>query len=46
MILSRQYTNREDQSLDRYFQEIGKVSLLTPDEEIDLAKKIKQGDQY
>jgi RNA polymerase primary sigma factor len=44
VILSRQYTNREDQSLDRYFQEIGKVNLLTPDEEIDLAKKIKQGD--
>lgn len=45
MILSRQYTNREDQSLDRYFQEIGKVSLLTPDDEIELAKKIKAGDQ-
>ncbi|MBI2420061.1 MAG: sigma-70 family RNA polymerase sigma factor [Ignavibacteriales bacterium] len=45
MILSRQYTNREDQSLDRYFQEIGKVSLLTPDDEIDLARKIKTGDQ-
>ncbi|MBI5727132.1 MAG: sigma-70 family RNA polymerase sigma factor [Ignavibacteriales bacterium] len=45
MILSRQYTNREDQSLDRYFQEIGKVSLLTPDDEIELARKIKTGDQ-
>ncbi|MCE1189057.1 MAG: sigma-70 family RNA polymerase sigma factor [Ignavibacteria bacterium] len=45
MILSRQYTNREDQSLDRYFQEIGKVSLLTPDDEIELARKIKAGDQ-
>jgi RNA polymerase primary sigma factor len=42
--LTRQLTNRENKSLDLYFQEIGKVDLLTPDEEIDLAIKIKNGD--
>jgi len=41
----KQYTNRESQSLDRYFQEIGKVELLTPEEEIELAGKIRKGDQ-
>ncbi|MBI3578398.1 MAG: sigma-70 family RNA polymerase sigma factor [Ignavibacteriales bacterium] len=43
--ISKQYTNRESQSLDKYLQEIGKVDLLTPQEEIDLARKIKKGDQ-
>jgi RNA polymerase primary sigma factor len=43
--ISKQYTNRESQSLDKYLQEIGKVDLLTPEEEIDLARKIKKGDQ-
>jgi RNA polymerase primary sigma factor len=43
--ITKQYTNRESQSLDKYLQEIGKVDLLTPDEEIDLAIKIKKGDQ-
>lgn len=43
--ISKQITNRESQSLDKYLQEIGKVDLLTPDEEVDLAKRIKQGDQ-
>src|SRR5210317_815172 len=43
--ISKQITNRESQSLDKYLQEIGKVDLLTPDEEIDLAIKIKKGDQ-
>ncbi|MEM6262616.1 MAG: RNA polymerase sigma factor RpoD/SigA [Bacteroidota bacterium] len=43
--ISKQITNRESQSLDKYLQEIGKVELLTPDEEVDLARRIKQNDQ-
>jgi RNA polymerase primary sigma factor len=42
--LTRQLTNRENKSLDLYFQEIGKYVLLKPEEEIDLAIKIKKGD--
>ncbi|NQT27911.1 sigma-70 family RNA polymerase sigma factor [candidate division KSB1 bacterium] len=43
--MSRRNKNRANQSLDRYLQEIGEVSLLTPDQEIDLARRIKKGDQ-
>mgnify|MGYP005838381441 CR=1 FL=1 len=45
MKITKQFTNRESQSLDKYLQEIGKVDLLTPEEEIDLAIKIKKDDQ-
>ena len=45
MKITKQFTNRESQSLDQYLHEIGKVDLLIPDQEIELAKKIKQGDQ-
>ena len=43
--ITKQYTNRESQSLDKYLQEIGKVDLLTPEQEIALAQRIKKGDQ-
>jgi len=41
----KQITNRESQSLDKYLQEIGKVDLITAEEEVELAKRIRQGDQ-
>lgn len=43
MRITKQYTNRESQSLDKYLQEIGRVELLSPQDEIDLARQIKQG---
>ncbi len=45
MRITKQFTNRESQSLDKYLQEIGKVDLLTPEQEIELAIRIKNGDQ-
>ncbi len=42
--ISKQITNRESQSLDKYLQEIGKVDLITSDVEVELAKRIRQGD--
>ena len=41
----KQITNRESASLDMYLQDIGKVELITAEEEVILAQKIKQGDQ-
>jgi RNA polymerase primary sigma factor len=43
--ITKQFTNRESQSLDKYLQEIGKVDLLTPEQEIELAIRIKSGDR-
>ena len=43
--MSRRNKNRANQSLDRYLQEIGEVSLLNPDQEIELARRIKKDDQ-
>lgn len=45
MKITKQFTNRESQSLDKYLQEIGKVDLITSDEEISLATRIKKGDK-
>lgn len=42
--ISKQITNRESQSLDKYLQEIGKVDLISADMEVELAKRIRQGD--
>lgn len=42
--ITKQVTNRESASLDKYLQEIARVDLLTPEEEVDLAAKIKKGD--
>ncbi len=44
MKITKQFTNREAQSLDKYLQEIGKDNLITPEQEVELAFKIKQGD--
>lgn len=41
----KQITNRENQSLDKYLQEIGKVDLITAEMEVELAKRIRAGDQ-
>lgn len=43
--ITKSITNRESQSLEKYLQEIGKVDLITPEEEVQLAIKIKQGDR-
>ena len=43
--ISKSITNRESQSLEKYLQEIGKVELITPEEEVKLAVLIKLGDQ-
>ncbi len=43
--ITKSITNRESQSLEKYLQEIGKVDLITPEEEVHLAIKIKEGSQ-
>src|SRR6188508_2946162 len=43
--ITKSITNRESQSLEKYLQEIGKVELIGPDEEVRLARMIKHGDQ-
>ena len=43
--ITKQVTNRETASLDKYLQEIGRVDLITAEEEVELAEKIKAGDK-
>lgn len=43
--ITKSITNRESQSLEKYLQEIGRVELITPEEEVKLAERIKSGDQ-
>ena len=43
--ITKQVTNRETASLDKYLQEIGKVELISAEEEVELAQRIKQGDK-
>lgn len=43
--ITKQVTNRETASLDKYLQEIGKVDLITAEEEVELAQRIKAGDR-
>jgi len=43
--ITKSITNRESQSLEKYLQEIGKVELIGPEEEVRLARQIKLGDQ-
>lgn len=43
--ITRSITNRESQSLEKYLQEIGKVPLVSPEEEVQLASQIRHGDQ-
>ncbi len=43
--ITNQITNRDSATIEKYFNEISKESLLTPEEEVDLARRIRQGDQ-
>lgn len=44
--ITKQITGRESYSIEKYLQEIGKIHVLSPDEEANLAKKMKKGDSY
>jgi RNA polymerase primary sigma factor len=43
--ITKQVTNRETASLDKYLQEIGRVDLISAEEEVELAQRIKAGDE-
>ena len=44
-MITKQITGRESYSIEKYLQEIGKIHVLSPEEEADLAKKIRSGDR-
>ncbi|MFN5324532.1 MAG: sigma-70 factor domain-containing protein, partial [Bacteroidota bacterium] len=44
--ITKSITNRENASLEKYLQEIGREGLITAEEEVKLARRIKQGDQW
>ena len=43
--ISKQFTNRENKSLDKYLNEISKVAMIDAQEEVELARRIREGDQ-
>ena len=43
--ISKQFTNRENKSLDKYLNEISKVNMIDAQEEVELARRIREGDQ-
>lgn len=43
--ITKSITNRESASLDKYLQEIGREDLITVEEEVELAQRIRQGDK-
>ena len=43
--ISKQFTNRENKSLDKYLNEISKVQMIDAQEEVELARRIREGDQ-
>ncbi|MBU2946557.1 sigma-70 family RNA polymerase sigma factor [Zobellia uliginosa] len=43
--ITKQITNRDTKSLEKYFQEISKIDMITADEEVELTRRIRNGDQ-
>ena len=43
--ITKQITNRDTKSLEKYFQEVSKIDLITAEEEVELARRIREGDQ-
>ena len=43
--ITKQITTRDTKSLEKYFQEISKIDMITADEEVELARRIREGDE-